>query len=327
MSADVALDPGRGIQHGIEAIKRIPIHLWLGGAILGFTEGGAGGCGGNPAQILDLVGEGGGGSWDTGGGFDFDWDDLSAGLDGLHAGLLQEDAFGLMALGATAIFGLICCVGVFVVLMFALRCWILPGWYRLHEECLRTGSGDFATLFSGSDLFLRMVLWSLLKGLILAGVTLIGLVPLGLAAAAALALESVPVAVLGGGVSLLLLLAATLYVQPGLAFGGEAVTFDGLGVMDALARSWSLARGNRIQLIVFFVVLGVVKLAASIVGLCLCFVGVLVTGPLARGGTDLACTEAYLILTRGVEVTDDWALLRPVVATPTGPAGPPPAEG
>jgi hypothetical protein len=56
--------------------------------------------------------------------------------------------------------------------------------------------------------------------------------------------------------------------------------------------------------------------------MCLCCVGLFVTGPLARGGTDLAATEAYLILTRGPEIADDWALLRPPVPAPVGPTQP-----
>jgi hypothetical protein len=318
MSADIAFDPGRGISHGIEAVKRIPIQLWLGGAILSFTGSGGSGCSvGDPTQILQLLGEGGGdGGGDTGGGFDFDF---QAGLESLNASMLQTDPFGLMAIGGAAIFGMICCALVAGLLMFALKSFVQPGWYRLHEECLRTGGGEFSTLFSGQDLFLKMLLWNLLKGVIVFSATLVCLVPAAGLGVAAVALESVGLGVVAGVVGLSLLCGVTVYLQPGLAFGGEAITFDGLSVMDALARSWDLARGNRIQMIIFFVVLGLVNAAAWVAGMCLCCVGMFVTGPLARGGTDLAATEAYLILTRGPEIADDWALLRPPVPGPVGP--------
>ena len=322
MSADVALDPGRGLRHGMEALKRIPIQLWLGGAILSFTDSAGSGCsGGNPGQVLELLGQDGGeGAWDTGGGFDFDF---QAGLDTLSASMLQGDPFGLLALGGLAVLGILCCALVVGLVMFALRSYVLVGWYRLHEECLRTGGGEFSTLFSGQDLFLNMLLWNLLKGVILFSLALVCLLPAAALAGAALALESTGLAIGAGVVAVLTTSVAMLYVQPGLAFGGEAITLDGLGVMDALSRSWELAQGRRLQMIVFFVVLGLVKAAAWVAGLCLCLVGVFVTGPLARGGVDLASTEAYLILTRGLAVEEGWALLRPPEVAPAEPPSDP----
>ena len=267
MSARIALDPGRGISHGIEAIKRIPLQLWLGGAILSFTDSGGGGCSGNPANLVDLFDGEGGGAWDTGGGFDFDFS------EGLHqAGFLKDDPLALFAgLGVGLLLGLLCCALVAGLVFFALRCYLLPGWYRLHEECLRTGGGEFSTLFSGQDRFLNMVLWNLLKGVILFAMFLVALVPAGMLGVGAVVLESGGLGIGAALVGAVSVIAATLYVQPGLAFGGEAITFDGLGVMEALSRSWELA----------------------------------------RGGADLAATEAYLILTRGIEVTENWALLSP----------------
>lgn len=320
MSADVAFDPGRGISHGIEAIKRIPIQLWLGGAILMFADGGGGGCsGGDPTQIMKLFGEDGGGSWDTGGGFDFDF---SAGLEALQAGFAVDPMTLLAGAGGVGlVLGLVCCFLGLGLMLFALRSFILPGWYRLHEECLRTGGGEFSTLFSGQDLFLKMLLWGLLKGVILFAVTLVAVIPGGLLAVGGAVLESGPVAALGAVLAVGCWLAGALYVMPGLAFGGHAMTFDGLAVMDGLSRSWDLARGNRLRMILFFLVLGLVNLAAAVAGVCMLCVGVFVTSPLARGGTDLAVTEAYLLLTRGLEIEEDWALLRPVGAPAPGPAG------
>jgi hypothetical protein len=311
MSASEAFDVGKGISYGIEAIKRIPIQLWLGGAILSFTDSGGGGCSGNPSSVVDLLGDGGGGSWDTGGVFDFGFD-FSAGLQAVReAGIFQADPMALLGgLGIGLIFGILCCAIIFGLVMFALRSFVQPGWYRMHEECLRTTEGNFSTLFSGQDLFLNMLLWNLLKAVIIAAVFIVGIVPgiaLGLTAAV---LESVVLGVGAGVFTFGAIIGIWVYVAPGLAFGGEAITFEGLGVMDALSRSWELARGNRAQMIFFFFVLGLLQLMAALVGLCFCFVGVLVTAPLARGGADLASTRAYLILTRGTEVADDWALLQ-----------------
>jgi len=324
MSADVAFDPGTGIEHGLEAIRRIPIQLWLGGGILTFTDSGGSGCSSavNPAQLIELMEAGGTEGWD-GGGFDYDF---TMGLEGIRqASFLQEDPLGLLGLGVAALFGMMCCFLGIGLVLFGLRCFLMPGWYRLHQECLRTGDGEFSPLLGGQDLFLKMLLWHLLKALILGGVTLVCLTPAALLGVAAFVLESVPVGVVAVCLAVLLSLIVSLYVRPGLAFGAEAITFDGLGVMDGLARSWDLARGLRMQMILFFVVMGLVNAAAFVVGLCACGVGVFVTAPLARGGTDLAATRAYLILTRGVTVADDWTLLSP--GGPDGPGPVAPAPG
>jgi hypothetical protein len=89
-----------------------------------------------------------------------------------------------------------------------------------------------------------------------------------------------------------------IYVGIGLAFGDRAVVIDGLGATDALDRSWSLAKGNRIQLFVFLLATTLFRLA----GLLLCCIGVVLT----RAIVDVGTTEAYMLATQSS--SDAWVL-------------------
>jgi hypothetical protein len=80
------------------------------------------------------------------------------------------------------------------------------------------------------------------------------------------------------------------YVWLGLYFGHHAVALDEAGTMQAVEMAWDLARGNRLWMLLYLFVTGVIWLA----GHCLCCVGVFAT----RALVDTARTEAYLFATR-----------------------------
>ena len=273
MSARAAFNPFRSLYYGWEALKRVPLPLIVGGFLLNFTPGSGCSSGGDFEELLEGVRDLEGLSE----GFDYNY---SLGLDALQqASLFSSDPFAdLLAMGAGMIFGLLCFAVVVAVLMFALRAFLLPGWYRLHEETLRTSTSSFGTLFSGKDLFLDMALWLLLKGLIKLGMTVVCLIPVGLMAMLGLGMGMMWITIIGGFMSLALMVVASIYVLPGLAFGGEAIALDGLGVMDALGRSWDVARGNRGWLLLFFYVIVVVQTALALSGVIFCVLGVLFTG-------------------------------------------------
>jgi hypothetical protein len=74
-------------------------------------------------------------------------------------------------------------------------------------------------------------------------------------------------------------------VALGLLLVEEAVAFEEKPPLEALGRSWELARGNRFQLLIYWTAMLVLTGA----GLCLCLVGVLLTGPWCR----IAWFESY----------------------------------
>ena len=121
-------------------------------------------------------------------------------------------------------------------------------------------------------------------------------------------IEEDTIMIVGGVVLLLFLLPALLYVWLGLALGEHAVVFEELGPMDALDRTWSLARGRRMDLFLLLLIFGLFKVAALIAGLLMCCVGVLVTLPFAYSMGAVALSEGFLLLTRTPEETGAWAI-------------------
>ena len=76
-----------------------------------------------------------------------------------------------------------------------------------------------------------------------------------------------------------------IYILLGLVLVEAAVALEAKDPVQALQRSWQIASGNRIQLLLFWVVTYVVGFS----GVCLCCVGVLFTG----AWTSVALVESY----------------------------------
>lgn len=209
--------------------------------------------------------------------------------------------------------GFFCCGG---LVSFLLECWISCGYARAVEEVARTGATTFGRVFDAGGRFVDMLLARLLAALLWIAI----LLPIGLIALGAVGLHEgldAPeglAAVLGIGAALLYLPVA-LYFLLGLAFVTQAVALDACSPTRALARSWELARGRRLSLFVFFLVVGLF----SFIGVCLCCVGMFLTAPLAI----VATNEAYLALTRGDERRSWWIEGRP--GTPPAPSMPGPS--
>ena len=261
MDFSEAFSPARALAHGYEGLKRQPVGVLLGGFLIGAAGMCGGGFQGNPGRVDEM----------------------------------PEDMRDAM-LAVTAVM-------VVVGLVFAILTWLalsflLPGWYRLLRDIVVTGDAQVGALFSGGDAFLRMAGWKLLAGIIALGVAVVSLAP-GVALAYVLRDSDGGVA---AGIALAVLVAvpALLYVSLGLALGPWVVALEGLDVLAALDRSWELARDHRVDLFLFFLVMGLVNVA----GFFCCCVGNFVT----RGITDLGTTESFLLATR--DDAASFALMR-----------------
>ena len=294
-----AFDISRSLATGLKALEAAPWPLLLGAVLMQCTENSGGNGGGSG-------GSGGGDPWD-----DYDsWE--SQDWQGMGARVGELTGFDPASLtgniGATelaiivAIVVLVLGIGLVCGLMvLAFRSWVHGGYLRLHEEVLRTGGGSFGTLFGGADVFLRMMGFKVAAGLILTGIALLAVLPGVAIAGVGYLVTSPSLYAVAGLVGLGLFVPAYLYVWLGLYFGNHAVALDGLPILGAVEHSWDLARGNRLWMLLYLLVTGVVWM----LGMCLCCVGIFLT----RAIVDTARTEAYLLATRTSAESDDlWSL-------------------
>ncbi len=253
-----AFDPFRALRHGFEALKREPAPVLIGGLLL---------------FVLDACSGGGGnGNIPTETG--------SSGMDEAMIALVV----GMMLFG--------CCMGIFV---FIAKAFIEPGTWRVGQRLTQDGASGLDTLFSGKDVWLSMMGYALIKGLIGLGVFMVTALPgaaiIGVAVAMADGGEpEVALLVAGGLLIAVIAVPVLLYVQLGLQLGNLFISLDECKAMDALDRSWTLAKGNRLQLLWFDIVTALVMLA----GLMMCCVGMIP----ARGIVFCATSNAFLLHTR-----------------------------
>lgn len=262
MDIQQAFSPMRALRHGADALQRAPVGLLVGGFLL-FVVDSCSGAGGSPRDLSEL----------------------SPYLDPAEAQLLVS----LVWLSA-----------IIAIAAFLVRCWLLPGWLRLHRHILQTGTDSVGMLFGAGDAFVRMLGWRLLNGVILLGTAAVAALPGGVLLALGASQESDVLGTIGALLLLLVVLPVLLYVWLGLVLGDYAVSLEGLGPVAALDRSWELARGHRLRLAEFF---AVVELFGFL-GILLCCVGVFVTRPIAQIGA----TEAFLLATD--PSATDWTVPR-----------------
>jgi hypothetical protein len=258
MEINEAFAPIRGIRHGFAAIRRAPLSVLAGGFLMltvTICSGGGGGGGGGDVDQLTR--------------------DTSPEI-GLAIALMM---FGVALLGALV--GLV---------FFAVRCWLLPGWIRLQRHVVEHGTDDLPKLFSGGDVFVRMILWRLLQGFIRFSTALLAILPGGaLLAYGFFRGPDMTIVAAGAALAALVALPVLIYIDLGLRLGDQLVTLEGLGAIDALDRSWELARGNRVTLWLFFFVTDLF----AVLGVLFCGVGIFAT----RAISDVAVTEAFLLAT------------------------------
>jgi hypothetical protein len=173
------------------------------------------------------------------------------------------------------------------------RTWLLAGQLRVYRELLLETEPQASTLFSGANVYGSMLLGGALVWLISTGTYALTGAPAApffvwawqsfeagdimtaqywcLAGLLVLGIVTVPLAT---------------YVWAGVVFVQHAIALDGLGVLDALEKSWSLAAGNRIRLVNF----GFIAFFFGGMGTIVCCIGRFYTQLVA----DVAWTEAYL---------------------------------
>lgn len=165
-------------------------------------------------------------------------------------------------------------VGVSLLLGIAMACfsaWILVGFAGVAVRLLESGEERVGDLFETRGRWFRYLACEFLAGLLGALVFL----PFGLLAfGSAFAGDWFDQELLGFTAIVLVLLIylpIAIYVGLGLALAPLAVSIEGLGPLRALRRSWQIARGHRLWLLLYFLVQAMVAVA----GLLLCCVGLI----------------------------------------------------
>lgn len=222
-------------------------------------------------------------------------EEMLGGADPSVSGL--DGVGGLMAGLSALIVGIVVCALVVMLLLFVATSALTPGYLRMHQQAAGDGPVAIESLFSPGAHFVPVLATKFLRGLIMSLflVLLVVLAAAGIAAAIALDAHAT-VGLIALGVAAVLSTAVGLYLALGLTFATQAVVFENLAPMQALKRSWQLARGIRFQLLWYFVLAFLVALAGVILGVLALCVGLLFTVPIARMVND--CTKTLLFLQR-----------------------------
>ncbi len=259
MDFRTAFDPVRALGSAWRLMMRAPLTLIVGGIVIGLTEGG--GC-------------------------------HSAGVQFDESG--QFHPFAAMLAGSIVLVA--CCFG---LALWVVNSLLHVGFARAVLRVASTGEERFGDLIEGRELWVSMLVARFLKGLI----DVFALLPIGVIGAGPIvlghALDIEGVGIVVGVVLTLLYLPIWIYVVLGLALVEQAVAIEGKDPVQALQRSWQIARGNRIQLLIYVVVGAVVSFA----GVCACFVGVLVTSAWVL----VARTESFARFALAVPEGGWWA--------------------
>ena len=191
--------------------------------------------------------------------------------------------------------GVCACVA---IALFLFSSWIQVGFANSVESVLRTGHADIGQVFDGKGRFGSMVLSRILCWLaafacwvpLLLLALAIAILTHGFKRDAGLAFLLIPGAVVTFPV--------WAYVGLGLSLADQAVALEGAQPVESLKRSWSIVHGHRWMLLLYWIV----GALFSMLGLCLCCVGVFLTGTLFH----VARSESYLALVRGQERAGWW---------------------
>lgn len=298
MDLSRAFDLNRAISHGYQGLQRAAGPMFLGAFLVWATQNSSSSFNLGDAGDLGKLFEG-----DEPGSFDWTGDpEVSRRL----TELLNGDELGMVIMG---VLGTLICLSMVALFFVCLNCWFKVGWLRTHKQLIVTGSTDYGPLFSGGDRFFDMLIWRMLRGVIVLGTSTVAASPALAMVALGVKLEQPVLFALAAIVGVVLTTPALLYVGLGLLLGDHALVLEGLSPMEALERSWSLAEGNRVTLLVFALVMGVLNTVGAAMGVFIFCIGVLITGPLAVAITELGFTESFLIAVEGEEEARAWTLV------------------
>ncbi|MDE0892804.1 MAG: DUF975 family protein [Planctomycetota bacterium] len=259
MNFSQAFDPIRSLKSVFGTMKLQPAHLWGGGILLFFLEGGVQ----VSLQGLDLLGE---------------------------------------ALGEDAVVFLVCGGCVLGIGLFLASVWLAAGLFLNFRSVMQTGEATSGGIFDHQGKFLPLLLTRLLVGL----ASVLAVLPLGILFGLLAVAFVVPMTVSEGGhgsemsaavtalliavgvVLFLFVLFVSIYVGTGLVLSEAALLYEDRQPVNAVKRSWAMAKGNRLRLFAFMLVNGLFAMA----GVLLCCVGIFATATIAR----FAIFEAFLQL-------------------------------
>ena len=215
------------------------------------------------AILIAFLDSGGPTSW----GYQFDEDSL----DELALIVLPLACFGLLL----------------ALALFVFSCKLHVGYAGALQRVMVTGEERFSDLFNDRGLWITMVLARVLKYVLVLFTFLPALVMFVLPLAVVdLADGPHEVGLALGSLLALAFLPIWIYVLLGLVLVEQVVAVESRGATEAIKRSWEVARGNRLTLLAFSIVIGFFQA----LGLCLCGCGVYLTSALGYGGW----YEAYL---------------------------------
>ncbi len=201
---------------------------------------------------------------------------------------------------------------VFLVAYSALLAWLRVGYYNGVKTLMHGSQVGFGDMYGNTRNWLRTFLTSVLRGLVFLFLGFGGILLIVIPVAA---FGSGGAALLGFLVWLVIALPVYIYVSLGLLFMVQAAAIDGLSPLQALAKSWSLADGNRGDLILMCLL----QIALVIIGFLALCVGAIPATLLCQ----IMWIEAY------VQATDDGSARaggsRPERDSPRAPSGPEPA--
>lgn len=251
MSFSEAYDPFRALGEAWKLLRKAPLVLLLGGLLLWFTDSGG-----------------------------------SAGIGNFteESGRFEAWKVALIAL----VVGVVC---VFMLALFLFNSWMRLGFASTVEKQFEGQPVDVGDLFRGRGSFVAMALARLLTFVIfvVAALPAVAVVALAGFADSELDLGEVPLGI-AAALALLAYVPVLFYVGIGICLISEAVAIERMQPMEALSRSWSLARGQRLRLLLY----GFVMMVVALSGVCLCCVGLLGT----YTWTETAKLESYLQLVR-----------------------------
>ena len=173
-------------------------------------------------------------------------------------------------------------------IMLLINSWIAVGYLRTQAQTLETQSTRMATLFSGFDAFVPMILWQLLKYGIQLGVAAATFAPFALFFGGDWLLNGGGRGFIFIGLGVVCVALVVIYVSLGLALGSRYVAIYGCSPLEALERTWSAVAGNRISLLLFYSLATV----CNILGFLTCCVGLLISMPMV----DTGLTRGFLAL-------------------------------
>jgi uncharacterized membrane protein len=254
MNFSQAFNPLRSLKSVFETMKLQPAQLWGGGILLVVLEGGVQ----SSLQVTEPV---------------------------------------TMALGPEMGMILFCGACVVSIGFFLASIWLAAGLFLNFRSVLQTGDQTSGGIFDHQGKFLPLLLTRLLVGLVsvialLPVVIVFGLLAFAFAGVGMIdpgTIDSMPGVVIAVSILMLLaILAVSIYVGMGVALSEAVLLFEGHDPVAAVKRSWALAEGNRLQLLLF----SIVNFLFTLSGLLLCCVGVFATATIAR----YAFLEAFLQL-------------------------------